>query len=145
MLPILRPILLSAAVLVLAAVPALADGTAAPKVTSQPLLDTTDTVIGQPIVYPAGTADVSVAIITVPPGAETGWHVHAVPLVGYILEGTLTVDYGAKGTRTYAPGNALVEAMNWPHDGTNKGTVPVRILAIYAGAKGVPTAEAVAP
>jgi quercetin dioxygenase-like cupin family protein len=136
--------ILFAAVLTLATTPALADGSAPPKVTSQTLLDTAETIISQPIAYPAGTPDVTVAIITVPPGAETGWHVHAVPLVGYILEGTLTVDYGSKGTRTYAPGSALVEAMNWPHDGMNEGNVPVRILAVYAGAKGVPTAEAVA-
>jgi quercetin dioxygenase-like cupin family protein len=136
--------LIAAAVFGLAAAPALADGSAPPKVTSQALLDATETIIGQPIAYPDGTADVTVAIITVPPGAETGWHVHAVPLIGYILEGTLTVDYGSKGTRTYVSGSALVEAMNWPHDGMNKGNVPVRILAVYAGAKGVPTAEAVA-
>jgi hypothetical protein len=35
--------------------------------------------------------------------------------------------------------------MNWPHNGMNKGSVPVRILAVYAGAKGIPDAEAVAP
>ncbi|HVU41275.1 MAG TPA: cupin domain-containing protein [Xanthobacteraceae bacterium] len=125
--------------------PAVADSSATlPSVTSQALLDTTETVIGQPLTYPAGTADVTVAIITVPPGAETGWHIHAVPLVGYILEGTLTVDYGDKGTRIYPAGSALVEAMNWPHDRMNRGSVPVRILAVYAGAKGMPTAEAVA-
>ena len=33
--------------------------------------------------------------------------------------------------------------MNWPHNGMNKGAVPVRILTVYAGTQGVPTAEPV--
>ena len=76
--------------------------------------------------------------------AWTGWHVHAVPLFGYVLEGTLTVDYGDKGTHTYKTGEALMEAMNWPHNGMNNGSVPVRILTVYAGAKGIANAEPVA-
>jgi quercetin dioxygenase-like cupin family protein len=114
------------------------------KPTVAPLLTTSTTIIGQPLVYPAGTAQVTAAIITIPPGGETGWHVHQVPLIGYILEGQLTVDYGAKGTHTYAAGEALAEAMNWPHNGMNKGTVPVRLLAVYAGAAGIANAEPVA-
>jgi hypothetical protein len=65
-------------------------------------------------------------------------------LFGYILEGALTVDYGDKGTHTYSTGEGLLEAINWPHNGMNRGTVPVRLLAVYAGANGVPDAEAVA-
>ena len=111
------------------------------KPTVAPLLTTSTTIIGQPLVYPAGSAQVTAVIITIPPGGETGWHVHSVPLVGYILEGQLTVDYGTKGTHTYAAGEALAEAMNWPHNGMNKGTVPVRLLAVYAGAVGTANAE----
>ena len=83
-------------------------------------------------------------IVTIPPGGETGWHEHAVPLFGYMLDGVLTVDYGDKGTRVYRAGDSLMEAMNWPHDGINKGDVPVRILAVYLGAEGVPNATPVA-
>jgi quercetin dioxygenase-like cupin family protein len=114
------------------------------KPTVTPVLTASTTIIGQPFAYPAGDAQVTAAIVTIPPGGETGWHVHAVPLFGYVLAGTLTVDYGDKGTHTYNTGDALMEAMNWPHNGMNKGTVPVRILTVYAGAKGIPTAEPVA-
>jgi quercetin dioxygenase-like cupin family protein len=106
-------------------------------------LESSTTIIGQPIAYPAGTAKVTAAIITIPPGGETGWHTHAVPLFGYMLDGELTVDYGIQGTRVYKVGDSLLEAMNWPHDGMNKGTVPVRILAVYMGAEGMPNAEPV--
>jgi mannose-6-phosphate isomerase-like protein (cupin superfamily) len=58
-----------------------------------------------------------------------------------MLDGELTVDYGSEGTRVYKVGDSLMEAMNWPHDGMNKGTVPVRILAVYMGAEGLPNAE----
>ena len=109
-----------------------------------PLLATSQTVIGQPIAYPAGTAKVTAVIVTIPPGGETGWHEHAVPLFGYMLDGVLTVDYGDKGTRVYKSGDSLMEAMNWPHDGANKGDVPVRILAVYLGAEGIPNSTAVA-
>ena len=56
-----------------------------------------------------------------PPGKETGWHTHAVPLFAYVLKGEFSVDYGAKGVKVYKPGDSLLEAMNWPHNGTNKG------------------------
>ncbi len=103
-----------------------------------------ETVIGQPIAYPKGKAKVTAVIVTVPPGRDVGWHSHAVPVFGYMLDGELTVDYGDKGTKVYKSGDALLEAMNWPHNGTNKGTVPVRILAVYMGAEGVPNTTPVA-
>jgi quercetin dioxygenase-like cupin family protein len=117
---------------------------AAPKPTVTPVLTSTKTIIGQPIAYPQGEAEVTAAIVSIPPGGQTGWHVHPVPLFGYMLQGVLTVDYGTKGTHTYKPGDALMEAVNWPHNGMNKGRIPVRILTVYAGAKGIATAEPVA-
>jgi quercetin dioxygenase-like cupin family protein len=98
-----------------------------------PLLQSSQTTIGQPIEYPAGPARVTAAMVTVPPGGETGWHSHEVPLFGYILDGALTVDYGSKGVKVYKAGDSWMEAMDWPHDGINKGDVPVRLLAVYMG------------
>lgn len=109
-----------------------------------PLLATSDTIIGQPFAYPSGKPQVTAVIVTVPPGGETGWHEHAVPLFAYMLDGALTVDYGDKGTRVYNAGDSLMEAMNWPHDGVNKGDTPVRVLAVYIGTEGVPNATPVA-
>ena len=81
----------------------------------------------------APAAKVTAAIVTVPPGGQTGWHSHEVPLFGYVLEGVLTVDYGSKGIKTYKTGDSWMEAVNWPHNGMNRGTVPVKLLAVYMG------------
>lgn len=109
-----------------------------------PLLSSSTTIVDQPIAYPEGTAKVTAAIVTVPPGGQTGWHLHEVPLFAYILEGEITLDYGEKGIVTKKAGDSMLEAMNWAHNGMNKGTVPLRILAVYMGAEGLPNAEAAA-
>ena len=132
-----------ALVATLSVAPALAEESISYKTLVTPLIETSRTIIDQPIAYPAGTAKVTAVIVTIPPGGETGWHEHAVPLFGYMLDGALTVDYGDKGTRTYKPGDTLMEAMNWPHNGANKGDAPVRILAVYMGAEGIPNATTV--
>lgn len=106
----------------------------------KPLLETSRTVTGEALAYPTGTPKVNVSIVVVPPGGATGWHSHPVPLVAYMLEGELTVDYGDKGKRTYRKGEALVEAMATPHNGTNTGSEPVQILAVYLGADGLANA-----
>jgi quercetin dioxygenase-like cupin family protein len=102
------------------------------------VISTGTTVTDQPIRYPAGpTANITAAEITLQPGQQTGWHMHPVPVFGYVLEGELTVDYGPKGQRTYRSGEGFVEALNEAHNGHNAGQAPVTILAIYIGAKGV--------
>lgn len=101
-----------------------------------PILSGNQTIIGQTIAYPAGTPKVTAAIVTIPPGGETGWHTHEIPLFAYILDGALTVDYGSKGVKVYEAGGGVLEAVDWPHNGTNKGEVPVRLLAVYIGAEG---------
>jgi quercetin dioxygenase-like cupin family protein len=102
-----------------------------------PLISTGQNIVGETIRYPAsGPAQVTAAIVTLAPGAKTVAHKHGVPLFAYILEGELTVDYGAHGTRTYAQGQAFMEAMDIAHFGVNNGTIPVRILAVYMGAQG---------
>jgi quercetin dioxygenase-like cupin family protein len=83
--------------------------------------------------------------ITLLPGQQTGWHTHPVPLFGYILEGELTVDYGAKGQRVYLKGDGLAEAMNEAHNGRNSGESPVKILAVFIGVKGVQDTAPVPP
>jgi quercetin dioxygenase-like cupin family protein len=98
-----------------------------------PLLQGSTDVLGTPLAYPAGTPKVTAAIVTVPPGGQTGWHEHEVPLFAYILEGELTVDYGEKGKKTYRPGDSVLEAVGWAHNGTNTGTVPMKLIGVYMG------------
>ena len=101
-----------------------------------PLLQGGTDVLGAPLAYPDGPVSISTAIVSIPPGGTTGWHSHEVPLFAHILEGELTVDYGEKGTRTYRSGDSVLEAMNWPHNGTNTGDVPMRLIAVYMGGGG---------
>lgn len=103
------------------------------------LLDTGKTIIGETVRYPEGApAKVQSLIVTMEPGEETGWHKHGVPTYGYMLEGELTVDYGAHGTRVYKPGTAFMEAIDAWHNGRNTGSGPARVLVVFMGAEGVP-------
>ncbi len=102
------------------------------------LLSSGETIIGQTIDYPEGAAKMTSAIVTMQPGQQTGWHTHEVPLFAYVMEGEITVDYGPDGTITYPAGDSLIEAYKTRHNGTNTGSGIVRILAVFAGADGIP-------
>ncbi len=99
-----------------------------------PILAGGETIIGQEIAYPTdGAVNITAALVTIPPGGTTGWHSHEVPLFAYILSGELTVDYGTEGIRIYGEGDGVLEAIDWAHNGTSTGDVPVVILAVYLG------------
>jgi quercetin dioxygenase-like cupin family protein len=103
-----------------------------------PLLSSSQTIVGETLNYPSGApARITAATLTLPPGAETGWHTHGVPTFGYMLDGELTVDYGEKGKRIYRAGDALLEAIQVAHNGRNTGSGPMRILAVFMGAEGL--------
>jgi quercetin dioxygenase-like cupin family protein len=108
-----------------------------------PLLSTSTTILGEPLRYPTGQPHVNASIITLAPGQRTIPHKHGVPLFAYILDGELSVDYGAKGVRTYKKGDSFMEAMDTVHYGFNPGKEPVRLLAVYMGAKGAQDVEPV--
>lgn len=102
-----------------------------------PLLDSSKTILGQPLVYPSdGKAKVQSVIVTMQPGEQTGPHKHPYPTYGYVLEGELTVEYADGETRVYREGDALLEAVDIYHNGKNTGTVPMRILVVFMGVDG---------
>ena len=104
-----------------------------------PVLRATTTASGQPIAYPkTDSPQVTAVLVEIPPGAETGWHVHPYPCYAYILSGKLTVKIRGKKSRELRAGDALVETVNTPHNGTNKGTEPVRLVLLVTGEKGKP-------
>ena len=109
------------------------------------LIETSETVLGQAFDYPdtdrKHPARITAVVVTVPPGAVLAPHLHEVPLFAYVLQGELVVDYGSAGERIYRAGDAFVEAIDWPHQGRNDGRGVVKILAVYAGAVGVPDSE----
>jgi len=106
-------------------------------VTTQTLLQTTRTNIGQPIRYPhGGVPEITTMIVTIPPGGATVLHRHPVPIVGYILEGQLEVRAAGGKVNRYKPGDTVIEAIGVAHRGVNVGRVPVRILVTVIGVKG---------
>ena len=133
---------LPAVVTCVVAFPAVAEEAISYKPLVTPIVAASTTILGQPFAYPSGQAKLTAVIVTLPPGTQTGWHSHEVPLFGYILDGELTVDYGDRGLRTYDEEAGFIEAIDWSHSGMNRTTEPVRILAVYAGAEGVPNATA---
>lgn len=111
-----------------------------PQPVVEPVVASGTTVSGEMIVYPTGAPARLVAlVVTVPPGAETGWHTHGVPAFGYVLEGELAVEYRGQGERVFRAGDGLFEAMKVPHNGRNRTSRPVRLLALFMGAEGVAT------
>ncbi|HAM24348.1 MAG TPA: cupin domain-containing protein [Actinobacteria bacterium] len=96
------------------------------------------TVLDQPIVYPTQRpAQVTSSIVTLIPGAQTGFHRHDAPLFVHVLSGTVTVEYQDGPTKTYPAGSTFMEAQGTYHNGRNLGQVPVRILTASLGAEGV--------
>jgi quercetin dioxygenase-like cupin family protein len=101
------------------------------------ILSTATSVTDELLQYPSGGPALITAVeITFEPGQQTGWHTHPVPLFGYMLEGELTVDYGAQGQRIYRKGDALLEAMSTAHNGRNMGQSAAKILAVFIGTEG---------
>jgi len=93
------------------------------------LLRATRTASGQPIAYPVtGSPEVTAVLVEIPPGAQTGWHQHPYPCYAYILSGKLILEVKGQKPREIVAGEALVEAVNATHRGTNKGTEPVRLV-----------------
>lgn len=113
------------------------DAAAPPAITVEAPLETDRTILNQAFAYPYGRAEITSAVLTVPPGGTVPLHLHPVPLFVYILKGKITVDYGRRGKHTYRKGDAFVEAFYWPHHARNGGKKDVKILTVYAGARGV--------
>ena len=117
----------------------LADQEDVPTASAESLLVTSETILGQPFAYPTeAPPQVTAAIVTLPPGTQTGLHHHGVPMFAYVLEGEVTVRYEGAGERVYRTGDALLEAIGTPHEGLNTGPVPARILVVFIGAEGIP-------
>jgi quercetin dioxygenase-like cupin family protein len=101
--------------------------------TIENLLSSGKTVIGQQIVYPKGKAKVTATILELAPGEAVGWNTDSVPSFHYVLEGEVTVDYGKKGVKVFKAGDSLLEAVDYPHHVSNRGTVTMRSLAVFIG------------
>lgn len=110
------------------------DDTPAVKVT--PLLKTTESWDGIPIVYPEGQAELTALMVEIAPGRNTGWHLHPVPSFAYLLEGSLEITLSDGRVKRLHAGEALAEVTHILHNGRAAGDGPARIVVFYAGAVG---------
>jgi quercetin dioxygenase-like cupin family protein len=107
-----------------------------------PILSTTVTVSGQPIVLPQKDAQVVVSIFDIPPGVTLPVHRHPFPRYAYVLAGTISVTSEESGQSTvYAPGSFIVEMVGQWHHGTNIGTEPAKLLVVDQVEKGASNTE----
>jgi quercetin dioxygenase-like cupin family protein len=107
------------------------DNSAAVKVT--PLLKTSTSWDGKPLVYPQGQAEVTALIVEIAAGGQTGWHEHSVPSFAYVLEGTLEVALGDGSTRLLHVGDTLPEVVQTLHNDRALGDKPVKLFVLYTG------------
>lgn len=111
-------------------------------ITVEKILSTDTTAAGQKLKFPPNAAAMTGIIVTIPAGAETGWHTHDYSGFAYVLEGVLTVKT-KEGTRVFPAGSSFAEVVDIAHNGINKGTAPVKLVAFFSAPKGEPISNKV--
>ena len=107
--------------------------------TVTPLPDLTTTTADEPLLYLSTPNPViSSDILTIPPGGISQWMTHPVPAYVYILQGDLTVEFIDGKKKTFREGEVILQPRAVWHRGCNEGQRPLRFLAVFLGAKGVP-------
>ena len=110
-----------------------------PTPTATPVLQSGTTAAGTPIAYPqTDSAEVTALLLEIGPGGETGRHMHPNPTFVYVLEGAIDVEVEGGFVHTYAAGDAFLEVLNTWHNGKNNGTMPAKVLVVFAGVRGKP-------
>jgi len=76
--------------------------------------------------------------VTLAVGGREGRHTHPGALIGYILEGEITLEVEGQPTRVYKPGDVGLIPAGAVHEGRNTGSVPTKVLATFIVEKGKP-------
>ena len=100
------------------------------------IISTSETVLGNKIVYPEGEAKVTAFEFTVPVGAPVAPHTHSFPVLLVIQQGEVTLDYEDGKSRVYRPGDAFIEDVGVVHSSKNTGDVPIKALVVAIGVEG---------
>ena len=96
---------------------------------------------GHKIEYPKNAAaEITGVVVEIPVGGETGWHVHTIPCVAYILEGEVTVEWEDGSKRVLKAGEAFAEVVNLKHNGSNQGSIPAKLIMFAIGTTETPIA-----
>ena len=110
---------------------------------AQVLLKTTVTAADQQIQLPSGgKPEITSMVVTIQPGGHSNLHTHPVPVIAYVLEGTLETRFGEK-VHNYKTGEAVVEPSNTPMQAFNPGEVPTKLLVVMVGQEGQPNSAPV--
>jgi quercetin dioxygenase-like cupin family protein len=95
------------------------------------------TVLNQQDISVPGYAAALVSV-ELPVGAREGRHFHPGTLIAQVQEGVLTLDYEGKPTAQYKVGDTFYVEPGKQHEGMNKGTVPVKLIATFVFPKDKP-------
>lgn len=76
--------------------------------------------------------------VVIPVGGREGRHTHPGPLMVYVQDGAITLDYEGQPTKTYRAGDTFYVEGGKIHEGINMGNVPARALASFVIPKGQP-------
>lgn len=94
--------------------------------------------------HTVGDTDLTLRVVRLSPGADTGWHYHHGTCYGRVLQGTLShFDAAGRPDGVYPPGSVVVEpgGAEHVHIGRNFGDDEVVLEVLYVLPKGSPLAE----
>jgi quercetin dioxygenase-like cupin family protein len=65
---------------------------------------------------------------TLQPGSTSPWHTHSAPVVVYVIEGTITLEFDGREPISKKAGEALLEPINVKLRAANNGQTPTRVV-----------------
>ena len=74
--------------------------------------------------------------VDIPVGGREGRHTHPCVALGHVVQGTLTLEHDGRLTADYKAGESFILEPDKIHEGINKGSVPVRVIATFVLKKG---------
>ncbi len=99
------------------------------------IISTSETGMGNEIVYPSGKAMITAFEFSVPVGGPVVPHTHSFPVLIMIQQGEIELTQGGK-SYNYKAGDAFVEDVGVVHESKNIGNVPVKAIVVAIGVEG---------
>ena len=99
------------------------------------IISTSQTGMGNEIVYPSGKAMITAFEFNVPVGGPVVPHTHSFPVLIMIQQGEIELTQGGK-SYIYKAGDAFVEDVGVVHESKNIGNVPVKAIVVAIGVEG---------
>jgi quercetin dioxygenase-like cupin family protein len=78
------------------------------------------------------------AMVELPPGSAEGRHTHFADVFAFVLEGTISLEVEGKPTTTLKAGDVFHIPAGKVHQGTNNGSVTVKLAVVFFAEKGKP-------